>query len=75
MGEDDVLIIQFHPEHGIRQQLSDHATELDHIFFRQKNLLGCGAPPVKWAETRLASSFVPARLILPQKCNRLNLRL
>jgi hypothetical protein len=35
MGENHMFIVEFHPEHGVGQQLSDHATEFDHIFLGQ----------------------------------------
>lgn len=35
MGQNNVLIIKFDAKHRVGQQLSDHATEFDHIFLRQ----------------------------------------
>src|SRR5438132_14000188 len=33
MGEDFVLVVQLHPEHGVGQQLRDGSGKLDHVFF------------------------------------------
>jgi hypothetical protein len=39
MGENHMLIVEFYAKHGIGQEFGDHATELDHIFFGQTNLI------------------------------------
>src|SRR5271166_4738490 len=33
MSKDGVLVIQFHPEHGVGQKLHYRAAELDHVLF------------------------------------------
>ena len=50
MGENHMFIIELNAEHRIGKQFSNHATELDHIFFRQTHLLQIfGTLAVKWA--------------------------
>src|SRR5215212_2176155 len=35
MSEDDVAVVELHPEHGVRERLDDLAFELDFLFFGQ----------------------------------------
>ena len=56
-----MFIIEFYAKHRIGQEFSDHAAELDHIFFGQTYLIKWWNEfrrcRVKWAEIGCRSSF------------------
>ncbi len=57
MSKNDVFIVKFYTKHGVGQKFCDHATELDHIFFGQTNLINWCNTRLKWAEFSSRSSF------------------
>jgi hypothetical protein len=69
MGQDDMFVVEFYAEHRIGQKLSDHAAELDHIFFGQINLIEWWRRigerrRVRWAEIGRRSSFCESVIAL-----------
>src|SRR3954462_9807263 len=46
MSEDDVAVVELHPEHGVRERLDDLAFELDFLFLGQlqmiRTFVACG---------------------------------